>query len=172
LTLSTTGVIDRFIEFRERWGDGIDLGIGTVVEPGQCRDALDVGARFIVTPTMEVDVVRACVAAGRPVIPGGLTPTEVERGWRLGATAVKIFPAAVVGPGYVAHLRGPFPDMQVIPSGGVSLDDIVPWLRAGAMAVSVGGPLIGDAFSGGNLGALTERARRAIALAEQTVDIS
>jgi 2-dehydro-3-deoxyphosphogluconate aldolase/(4S)-4-hydroxy-2-oxoglutarate aldolase len=89
--------------------------------------------------------------------------------WSLGATAVKLFPASVVGPGYIGQLRGPFPDLPVIPSGGVSIQDAPTWIRAGALAVSLGGPLLGDAFKGGDLAALTERAAevtRLVALAQ------
>jgi 2-dehydro-3-deoxyphosphogluconate aldolase/(4S)-4-hydroxy-2-oxoglutarate aldolase len=82
---------------------------------------------------------------------------------------VKLFPASIVGPGYIGQLRGPFPDLPVIPSGGVSIQDAPKWIRAGALAVSLGGPLLGDAFKGGDLAALTERAvevTRLVALAQ------
>ena len=102
------------------------------------------------------------------VYPGGLTPTELHAGWKLGATAVKVFPASVVGAGYVGQLRGPFPDIQVIPSGGVDIEDVPDWIRAGALAVSLGGPLLGDAFKGGDLRELTARARRVRELVDQT----
>jgi 2-dehydro-3-deoxyphosphogluconate aldolase / (4S)-4-hydroxy-2-oxoglutarate aldolase len=94
------------------------------------------------------------------VFPGGLTPTELLGGWRAGATAVKVFPASTVGPGYISQLRGPFPEIQVIPSGGVGIEDAAAWISAGALAVSLGGPLLGDAFHGGGLAALTARAAR------------
>ena len=105
-------------------------------------------------------VVRAAAERDIPVFPGGLTPTELFAGWRAGATAVKIFPASTVGPGYIAQLRGPFPDLAVVPSGGVEIEDAPGWIRAGALAVSLGGPLIGDAFKGGDLSELTRRAGR------------
>ncbi|MGW7290989.1 hypothetical protein ACWGIB_01190 [Streptomyces xiamenensis] len=82
--------------------------------------------------------------------------------WAAGAAAVKIFPAATVGPDYLRQLSGPFPGLSTMPSGGVGLDDIPGWIRAGAAAVSLGGPLLGDALRGGDTGALRERARRAI----------
>jgi 2-dehydro-3-deoxyphosphogluconate aldolase/(4S)-4-hydroxy-2-oxoglutarate aldolase len=86
----------------------------------------------------------------------------------LGATAVKVFPASTVGAGYVSQLRGPFPDIEVIPSGGVDIDDVPAWIRAGALAVSLGGPLLGDAFKGGDLQELKGRARRVRDLVELT----
>jgi 2-dehydro-3-deoxyphosphogluconate aldolase/(4S)-4-hydroxy-2-oxoglutarate aldolase len=97
---------------------------------------------------------------GVAIYPGGLTPTELFDGWAAGATAVKVFPASVVGPGYVSMLRGPFPDIQVVPSGGVDIDEAAAWVKAGALAVSLGGPLLGDAFKGGDLRRLAERATR------------
>ena len=106
----------------------------------------------------DTDIVRTAVQRGIPVFPGGLTPTELFSGWRAGATAVKVFPASTVGPGYLAQLRGPFPEIQVIPSGGVAIEDAAAWISAGALAVSLGGPLLGDAFKGGNLGRLSTRA--------------
>ena len=112
------------------------------------------------TPTLDGEIVRLACSRGVPVYPGGLTPTELFSGWTAGATAVKIFPASSVGVDYLSLLRGPFPDLQVVPSGGIGLDDVLPWLRAGALAVSMGGPLIGDAFSGGSLDDLRHRAER------------
>jgi 2-dehydro-3-deoxyphosphogluconate aldolase/(4S)-4-hydroxy-2-oxoglutarate aldolase len=114
---------------------------------------------------MDTAIIEASVAAGIPVYPGGLTPTELHAGWSAGATAVKIFPATVVGPDYVSQLRGPFPNIEIVPSGGVGIDEITPWMRAGALAVSLGGPLIGDAFNGGSMVSLRDRAERALELA-------
>src|SRR5699024_1083389 len=93
-----------------------------------------------------------------PIVPGGLTPSELHAGWSAGAAAVKVFPASAVGPGYVKDLRGPFPGIRVIPSGGVDLEAAAAWLPAGADAGSVGGPLVGDALTGGSLEALADRA--------------
>jgi 2-dehydro-3-deoxyphosphogluconate aldolase/(4S)-4-hydroxy-2-oxoglutarate aldolase len=101
----------------------------------------------------------AAVARGIPIIPGGLTPTELHAGWSAGAAAVKVFPASTVGSDYIGQLHGPFPEMQLIPSGGISIQDAPKWISAGALAVSLGGPLIGDAFAGGSLTQLTQRAR-------------
>lgn len=102
--------------------------------------------------------------AGVPIVPGGMTPTELFASWSAGASAVKVFPAGQVGPGYLKDLRGPFPDLVAVPSGGVDLAGAEAWLRAGAVAVSVGGPLLGDAFAGGDLSALRERAAAFVAV--------
>ncbi|WP_396642484.1 bifunctional 4-hydroxy-2-oxoglutarate aldolase/2-dehydro-3-deoxy-phosphogluconate aldolase [Microbacterium sp.] len=160
LTLSTHGVFDHLEELVARVGSDGEVGVGTVTTLAEAELAIASNAAFVVTPVMNPDVIGACVAAGLPVYPGGLSPTEVQLGWAAGATAVKIFPASAVGPDYVNQLRGPFPDLQVIPSGGVDEAAAIAWLQAGAVAVSIGGPLIGDAFAGGDLVLLTDRARR------------
>ncbi|MCA4134128.1 bifunctional 4-hydroxy-2-oxoglutarate aldolase/2-dehydro-3-deoxy-phosphogluconate aldolase [Arthrobacter sp. M4] len=167
LTLSTPGVWEELPRLRQRFGDAVELGVGTVTTVGEAVTALDLGAAYIVTPVTDPEIVTVCTQRGVPVFPGGLTPTELHSGWRLGATAVKVFPASTVGPGYVSQLRGPFPDIQVIPSGGVEIDDVPGWIRAGALAVSLGGPLLGDAFKGGSLRTLTERARRVRGLVDE-----
>ncbi len=160
LTLSTPGVVEELPALLERFGDTVEFGVGTVTTPDEVEAVVDAGAAYIVTPITVPAIIRSAVARGVPVYPGGLTPTELFAGWALGATAVKVFPASQVGPGYIADLRGPFPGIQVVPSGGVGIQDIGSWIRAGALAVSLGGPLIGDAFKGGDLGALTDRAQR------------
>lgn len=160
LTLTTEGVFDHLTKIKEAFGDIAEIGIGTVTTTEQAQHSLDVGAQFLVTPVMNLDIVRAAVSRGIPIVPGGLTPTELHAGWDAGAAAVKVFPASTVGPGYIGQLHGPFPQMQIIPSGGVSIQDAPRWITAGALAVSLGGPLVGDAFAGGSLAQLTERARR------------
>ncbi|MGN7186553.1 bifunctional 4-hydroxy-2-oxoglutarate aldolase/2-dehydro-3-deoxy-phosphogluconate aldolase [Microbacterium enclense] len=162
LTLTTPGTFDAFAALRSSF-DG-DLGIGTVTNLDQLERAIEVGADYVVTPITSSALVERAVAAGMPIIPGGLTPTELFSSWSAGASAVKIFPAGQVGPGYLKDLRGPFPDIAVVPSGGVDADSAAAWLAAGAVAVSVGGPLLGDAFRGGDLGALRERAERFVAV--------
>ncbi|KTS02548.1 bifunctional 4-hydroxy-2-oxoglutarate aldolase/2-dehydro-3-deoxy-phosphogluconate aldolase [Microbacterium testaceum] len=158
LTLTTPGTFDAFAALRSSF-DG-DLGIGTVTDLEQLERAIEVGADYVVTPITSPALVARAVDAGMPIIPGGLTPTELFSSWSAGASAVKVFPAGQVGPGYLKDLRGPFPDIAVVPSGGVDADSAAAWLAAGAVAVSVGGPLLGDAFRGGDLGALRDRAQR------------
>lgn len=162
LTLTTPGTFDAFAELRGSF-DG-DLGIGTVTNLDQLERAIAVGADYVVTPITSTALVEHAVAAGMPIVPGGLTPTELFASWSAGASAVKVFPAGQIGPGYLKDLRGPFPDIAVVPSGGVDADSAAAWLAAGAVAVSVGGPLLGDAFRGGDLGALRARAERFVAV--------
>lgn len=169
LTLSTRGVFAQLPSLAEAFGSDIEIGVGTVTSADEASRAIDAGAQFLVTPVTDEAIVRVAVASGIPVFPGGLTPTELFSGWRTGATAVKIFPAATVGSGYISQLRGPFPDIQVIPSGGVGIGDVASWIAAGAMAVSLGGPLIGDAFQGGNLQPLKARAMEVSQIAAEAV---
>jgi 2-dehydro-3-deoxyphosphogluconate aldolase/(4S)-4-hydroxy-2-oxoglutarate aldolase len=151
---------------RRELPEGVEIGIGTVTSPDQARAAIETGADFIVTPVTDSAIVMAAAAAaGIPAYSGGLTPTEIHMGWAAGAAAVKVFPASVVGPGYLSQLRGPFPGIELLPSGGVDIDDIPQWMSAGALAVSLGSPLIGDAFKGGSMAALRDRAARALELA-------
>jgi 2-dehydro-3-deoxyphosphogluconate aldolase / (4S)-4-hydroxy-2-oxoglutarate aldolase len=170
MTRSTPGVFVEHPPRHERFGDSLEIGVGTVTTAAEAETALDLGAAYIVTPVTDPDVIAACTRRGAAIYPGGLTPTELHSGWKLGATAVKVFPASTVGAGYVSQLRGPFPDIQVIPSGGVEIDDVPGWIRAGALAVSLGGPLLGDAFKGGKLQDLTSRARRVRDLVDRTAD--
>lgn len=160
LTLSTPGVLEELPRLVARFGDSVELGVGTVTTAEEANAVIDAGAKYIVTPITVASVIETVVARGISIYPGGLTPTELFLGWSLGATAVKVFPASKVGPGYISDLRGPFPGIQVVPSGGVVIDQIADWIKAGALAVSLGGPLIGDAFKGGDLGQLTLRAKQ------------
>ncbi|WP_022886632.1 bifunctional 4-hydroxy-2-oxoglutarate aldolase/2-dehydro-3-deoxy-phosphogluconate aldolase [Glaciibacter superstes] len=167
LTLSTPGTLEHLPALLERVGTGAQIGIGTITNAAQATRAIDNGAHYLVTPIVNIDVIALAVSAGVPVYPGGLTPTELYSAWAAGASAVKVFPAETVGPQYGSHLRGPFPDIEFVPSGGIALGDIPAWLKAGALAVSLGGPLVGDALKGGSLEALAERARRAVSIAAE-----
>lgn len=168
LTLSTPGALEELPRLLERFGDSAEIGVGTVTRSGQARQAIEAGAAYIVTPVMDLPTVALCAELNVPVYPGGLTPTELLAGWNAGASAVKLFPASTVGPGYIGQLRGPFPEIQVIPSGGVGIADVPRWIEAGALAVSLGGPLLQDAFAGGDLQQLIQRAREVSELAARS----
>jgi 2-dehydro-3-deoxyphosphogluconate aldolase/(4S)-4-hydroxy-2-oxoglutarate aldolase len=167
LTLSTPNTFEHLPALVARGGADVEIGLGTITTVNEAQRAIDAGARYLVTPITRLDVVELAVRNGIPVFPGGLTPTELFSAWEAGATAVKIFPAETVGPQYGSHLRGPFPDLQFVPSGGITLADIPLWLHAGAAAVSLGGPLIGDALKGGSLTELAERCRVAVEVAKK-----
>ena len=169
LTLTTPGLFDALSELVDRYRNAADVGVGTILTEPEARRALDCGAQYLVTPTMNLPVVKLAVERRVAVFPGGLTPTELGAGWEAGATAVKIFPAETVSARYLKHLRGPFPDLEAMPSGGVDLDATRQWLAAGAVAVSIGGPLLGDSLKGGDLSALRDRCRAVRAVIDQTV---
>ena len=158
LTLTTPGTFDRLPHLLSQYGEVVDLGVGTVTNTTDLARAVDAGARYLVTPITSAAFVEQATDAGVPIVPGGLTPAELFASWSAGASAVKIFPAGQVGPGYLKDLRGPFPDLVAVPSGGVDLAGAAEWLAAGAVAVRVGGPLLGDAVRGGDLLALRDRA--------------
>jgi 2-dehydro-3-deoxyphosphogluconate aldolase/(4S)-4-hydroxy-2-oxoglutarate aldolase len=169
LTLTTPGLLEALPELVDRYVNTADIGVGTILTESEAQRAMDSGAQYLVTPTMNLPVIRLAVERQIAVFPGGLTPSELSNGWNAGATAVKIFPAQSVGPGYLKHLRGPFPDLEAVPSGGVDLDATREWLDAGAVAVSIGGPLLGDSLKGGDLAALRERCRAVRAVVREAV---
>ena len=169
LTLTTPGLLGALPGFVYRYAETADVGVGTILDESEAHRAMDSGAQYLVTPNMNLAVVRLAVERQIAVFPGGLTPTELAAGWKAGATAVKIFPAETVGAAYLRHLRGPFPDLEAIPSGGVDLKATREWLNSGAVAVSIGGPLLGDALKGGDFAALRDRCRAVRAVINETV---
>lgn len=162
LTLTTPGALDALTRLRGGLDAGVALGMGSVLDAAQAEAALDAGAEFLVSPGVSEAVARAARARGTPYYPGALTPTEVLAAWRLGVPAVKLFPAAAGGPRYLRDIRGPLPDIPLMPTGGIALEQIADYLGAGAVAVGVGGPLIGDALRGGSTAGLRERAQAAL----------
>ncbi|MFJ8990785.1 bifunctional 4-hydroxy-2-oxoglutarate aldolase/2-dehydro-3-deoxy-phosphogluconate aldolase [Streptomyces sp. NPDC102279] len=149
---------------REKLGPDRPLGAGTVLTADDARAAYRAGADFAVTPALG-DGVGAAHDLGLPVLAGVMTPTEIHAAHTLGACALKLFPAAQAGgPPYLKALRGPFPDAAFVPVGGVDEEAARAYLAAGATAVGVGSPLVGDAADGGSLDALRERARAYLAL--------
>ncbi|MET8383776.1 bifunctional 4-hydroxy-2-oxoglutarate aldolase/2-dehydro-3-deoxy-phosphogluconate aldolase [Streptosporangium canum] len=161
LEVSLTGAdaLDVIARVRSILGSGVVLGAGTVLSEADADAAVAAGAGFVVTPAMGAGAVRA-VERGVPTLIGAMTPTEVWNAASAGAAAVKVFPASLGGPGYLAALRDPFPAVPLVPVGGVRADQVRAFLEAGAVAVGVGSPLVGDAPHGGDLAALRERAWR------------
>jgi 2-dehydro-3-deoxyphosphogluconate aldolase/(4S)-4-hydroxy-2-oxoglutarate aldolase len=135
------------------------VGMGTVLNAATATGVIEAGAQFVVAPTTDESTIGLCTEAGVPVIPGAATPTEMLRAWRAGASAVKVFPASVFGPEYLGHVLAPLPELRLIPSGGIGMEHVTEYLAAGAVAVGLGGPLIGDALSGGDLGDMERRCR-------------
>jgi 2-dehydro-3-deoxyphosphogluconate aldolase / (4S)-4-hydroxy-2-oxoglutarate aldolase len=142
---------------RAELGADFGLGAGTVVSAQDAQDAVRAGASFLVTPALGSGASEAG-RLGVPVLAGALTPTEVVQATAIGAAAIKLFPASLGGPGYLAALRDPFPHTDFVPVGGVDAALASEYLRLGAVAVGVGSPLLGDAVRGGDLAALRNRA--------------
>jgi 2-dehydro-3-deoxyphosphogluconate aldolase/(4S)-4-hydroxy-2-oxoglutarate aldolase len=167
VTLTSAGALAAFGRLREELAGEALLGVGTVRSVADAEGAVAAGASYLVAPDFRPEVVGWAVARGVPVVPGALTPTEIAAAWAAGATAVKVFPvSAVGGPGYVKAVRAPLPQVPLVPTGGVGLGDVGAYLAAGAAAVGIGGPLLGDAGDpGGDLDALAARARQAVAAA-------
>jgi len=163
LTLTTPGAIDSLRRLRAMLGDDVALGMGSVIDAEQARAALDAGAGFLVSPGVGIDVARVTAEHVIAYYPGAWTPTEILTAWGLGAAAVKLFPAASGGPAHLKNIRGPLPDIPLVPTGGVALEHIGDYLAAGAVAVGLGSPLTGDALDGGSLDALRDRAAAALA---------
>lgn len=125
-------------------GDGpFACGAGTVLSRSQLAGAIRAGAEFAVSPLFDRELLAAALAADLPFIPGALTPTEICAAWQAGATFVKLFPASAVGPSFVRELRGPLPEIEIIPTGGIGADNASAFLEAGAVAIGVGGALSG-----------------------------
>jgi 2-dehydro-3-deoxyphosphogluconate aldolase/(4S)-4-hydroxy-2-oxoglutarate aldolase len=168
ITFTVPNAIEVIGEVRQSLGDRVVLGAGTVLDPETARAALLAGAEYIVSPALNLDVIRLCRRYGKAVMPGAFTPTEVLTAWENGADIVKIFPADVGGPGYLKSLRGPFPQIRVMPTGGVDLTTAEAFLRAGACCLGVGSQLVDPkAVAQKDFVRLTELARQYAALVQR-----
>ena len=148
----------RAIESVANRAPGLAIGAGTVLSIDSARLAVDAGATFLVMPHTDPELVAWAAGRGVPTLPGAFTPTEVLAAWRAGAAAVKLFPASVAGPAFVRECHGPFPDIPLVPSGGVTAETAADFIRAGAVAVGVGSWLFGDAEPSG----VSARARQVV----------
>jgi len=163
-TMTTPNALDIIEESGREFGDEVLLGAGTVLDAETARAAILAGAEFIVSPTLDPEVIEVCRRYSKVVIPGAFTPTEILTAWQRGADFVKVFPASFGGPGYLKAIRGPLPQVKLIPVGGVSLENSADFIRAGAVAVAVGGNLVKKrAIAEGNFAELTETARQFVA---------
>lgn len=143
--------------------EGATVGVGTVLDAETARLAILSGAEFIVCPTLSAAVIEVGTRYDKLVLPGAFTATEILRAWELGAPAVKVFPAATLGPEFIKHVRGPLPQVPMIPTGGVDLNNAGAFIAAGAAAVGLGGSLVRKAeVETGNYAAVSERARQAV----------
>lgn len=142
VTFTVPGILDILKEVRAKLGNRILLGAGTVLDTESARAAILAGAEFLVTPTVNVDVITLCRRYGKLCMAGAFTPTEILTAWQAGADIVKVFPAEIGGPGYLKAVHGPLPQVRLLPTGGVNLDTLDSFVKAGACAVGLGSALV------------------------------
>jgi 2-dehydro-3-deoxyphosphogluconate aldolase/(4S)-4-hydroxy-2-oxoglutarate aldolase len=164
ITMTVPGAVDLIRRTASSLPDGFLLGAGTVLDVETANRVIDAGARFLVSPTFSLEVIEAAHERDVPILPGCFSPTEILAAWNAGADIVKVFPATSLGPTYVRDLHGPLPQIKLMPTGGVSIDNAAEWIRAGAAAVGVGSALLDSgAIASGDYGSLTEKAKRLVA---------
>src|SRR6202162_887396 len=166
ITMTVPGAIRALEKVADQFGDKIVLGAGTVLDPETARACMLAGAQFFVTPSLKVSTIEMVKRYSKVMCPGALTPTEVLTAWDAGADIVKIFPAGNLGgPKYIKALKGPFPHIEMIPTGGVNLETAGEFLKAGACAVAVGGELCdAKTIQEGRFDIIEERARQYLAV--------
>src|SRR5712691_10048947 len=142
ITMTVPGALDVVKQVRAALGDRVLWGAGTILDPETARAAILAGAEYIVAPTVNLDVIRLCRRYDKLVMPGAFTPTEILTAWEAGADIIKVFPADVVGPAFFKAMRGPLPQVRLMPTGGVDLTTAAAFLKAGACCLGVGGQLV------------------------------
>jgi 2-dehydro-3-deoxyphosphogluconate aldolase / (4S)-4-hydroxy-2-oxoglutarate aldolase len=164
VTMTVPRALAMIEELAPRLPAGFLLGAGTVLDAETARLAILAGASFVVSPVFRPEVITTCHRYDVAVMPGCYTPTEILAAWDAGADLVKVFPATSLGPGFFRDVRGPLPQVKLMPTGGVSLDNAGDWIRAGAVAVGVGTALLDTkAIASGDYGVITANARRLVA---------
>ena len=164
VTMTVPGAVGLIEKLAATLPPEIVVGAGTVTDAGTARAVIDAGARFVVSPVYRPEVMAACHERDVAACPGCFTPTEILDAHEHGADIVKVFPATALGPQFIKDVRGPLPQVRLMPTGGVSLDNAGDWIRAGAVAVGVGTALVdAKAVEEGRLDILTSNARRIVA---------
>jgi 2-dehydro-3-deoxyphosphogluconate aldolase / (4S)-4-hydroxy-2-oxoglutarate aldolase len=173
IPLTVPGGVEVIRDLARRFGDGVLVGAGTVLDAKAAAACVNAGATFIISPSLELDVVAFCKEAAVAVLPGSLTPTEVVAAWRAGADMVKIFPcSAMGGASYIKALKAPLPQIEMVPTGGVSLETAAAFIKAGAAALGVGGDLVDvEAVRSGNAHVIGERARKYLDIVRTARDV-
>ena len=163
VTMTVPNAVKLIADLAPRMPAGFLLGAGTVVDAATAKHVIDAGARFIVSPVFRQEVIDACHARDVSAMPGCFSPTEILNAWDGGADVVKVFPATALGPGYIKDVRAPLPQVKLMPTGGVTLDNAGDWIRAGAVAVGVGTSLLDSkAIAAGNYDVLRGNAERIV----------
>jgi 2-dehydro-3-deoxyphosphogluconate aldolase / (4S)-4-hydroxy-2-oxoglutarate aldolase len=170
ITMTVPGAIDLIRELAENYGSELLIGAGTVLNPAVAQLCIEAGARFLVSPGFNTETVSLAKTEGTLMMAGALTPTEVIAAWESGADFVKVFPCGQVGGAkYIKALKGPLPDIPLVPTGGVSLTTAAEFLEAGAAALGVGGELVHpDGLKSGNTEMIVENARKFLAIVKAT----
>jgi len=163
-TCSTPNALDMVKEASARFGEDVLLGAGTVLDTETARAAILAGAEFIVTPTINLETITMCKRYGKPVMAGAMTPTEMMTVWEAGADLIKVFPVSNIGgPNYIKAVLAPLPQLRLVPTGGVNVDNAAQHLKMGAVAVAVGGNLVNKkAVANGNWDAITAEAEQLV----------
>jgi 2-dehydro-3-deoxyphosphogluconate aldolase/(4S)-4-hydroxy-2-oxoglutarate aldolase len=164
VTMTVPGAVGLIRELSAALRDRCLLGAGTVTDVDTARAVINAGARFVVGPVFRPAIIETCGASGVPAIPGCFTPTEIFDAFEAGAQMIKLFPATTLGPSYIKDVRAPLPDLKLIPTGGVTIENAGDWIRAGAAAVGLGSALVDPALvERSAFGEITDRARRLVA---------
>src|SRR6267154_3461248 len=166
ISMTVPGAIRALEKVADEFGDQMVLGAGTVLDPETARACMLAGAEFFVTPALRLSTIEMAKRYSKVIFPGALTPTEVLTAWEAGADAVKVFPCGAVGGAkYIKALRGPFPQIEMIPTGGVNLETAGEFLKAGACAVAVGGELVdAQSIKENRYEVIQDRARQYLAI--------
>src|SRR5436189_102707 len=169
ITMSVPNALDVLRQVRQALGDRLLLGAGTVLDPETARAVLLAGAEYIVAPTVNLDVIRLCQRYDKLVMPGAFTPTEILSAWEAGADIVKVFPAEVLGPAFFRAMRGPLPQVRLMPTGGVDLSTAADFLKAGACCLGIGGQLVDPRLVAARaFDRIRNLARQYVAIVQQT----
>ena len=163
ITMTVPGAVEIIAAMVKNSPPDVIVGAGTVTDRGTANEVIASGAKFVVSPVFRPDVVAVTKAAGAVAIPGCYTPTEILTAWEAGADIVKVFPATSLGPKYFKDVAGPFPHIRLMPTGGVTVDNVGEWVKAGAVAVGIGSDLLDKkAIDDGRFDVLTEKAARMV----------
>ncbi len=171
ITMNTPGALRGIEEIAEKLPEVL-IGAGTILDGPTARNAVLVGAKFLVTPTIEPDVLEIAHRYGIPAILGAMTPTEILTAWELGSDLVKVFPANILGPKFIQEIRGPLPQIPLVPTGGITADNAGEFIKAGAVAVCVGSWLVDrKAIAEGRYAVLTEKASKLIQAIRNAMEV-
>jgi 2-dehydro-3-deoxyphosphogluconate aldolase / (4S)-4-hydroxy-2-oxoglutarate aldolase len=174
ITMTVPGALDVISELVRSMGKELVVGAGTVLDVDSAKRCIDAGAEFLVSPGLDVEVVKLANKQGMLMMAGALTPTEVIMAWKAGADFVKVFPCGNVGgPKYIKALKGPLPQVPMVPTGGVNLQTAAEFIKAGASALGIGSELVSaSALASGNVGEITAGAKQYVAIVREAREVN